>query len=673
MPSKRSGAVENEAEGPQRKKLRKGTQSCWECRRRKIRCLFTSQGATCVHCNQRGLQCVSQDLPDIGRVSQGTDRIARVENLVEEVLGRLQIPSNVKHHPQKQPHDDSSITKGGERPDEPDSIFTGVNVQGISNHDRPGKARSDRSSSDHVDQTRADLLSILPSGRHLATILAIPFDIPGSLMTLPSVQICLAECPEQISLETVLRLPNVNDASLIDLSRSLLMLSSILQGLSQESAKQLEEAGIDHYDLEKRGVRQVRQHVLCNDELAQSSDGVECLAIEAMYWNSAGELRKAWLGIHRAMMIAQMLGFHKGIQGRQSRENSANPLWFFLMCSDRYLSLTLGLPPCTLDDSGLADPEILAQSTPRQQMQRLHCVVSGHILHRKAANGWDVGSIDFVDRILKDAAATMSPEWWAFPNFSNSGEDDSGSIAERHRLMDQMVHYNLVSRLHLPYLLHSGDDCKYDAHRFVTVSASRNVLTRYLSFRSLTSTRNYCCGIDFLMFLAAVTLCIAHIEASRCNQTNPSSSFSYLAHERLGDRGLVIRVLNIVKQSAKETQDSIGAPMGMAINHLVHCEAQAAEGKLFAISRSQDHVSAENMIGEVSDAGDRLDVSIPWIGVIRIEPNRTIDQPQDTSYEAAYQFEPDLSFFGDDYSLQGVDAALFDDLFRGIDPILPDM
>lgn len=51
-----------------RRKVRKGTHSCWECRRRKVKCIFGSpDDATCVTCRQRKTECVSQlssDGPD---------------------------------------------------------------------------------------------------------------------------------------------------------------------------------------------------------------------------------------------------------------------------------------------------------------------------------------------------------------------------------------------------------------------------------------------------------------------------------------------------------------------------------------------------------------------------------------------------------------------------------
>lgn len=47
-----------------RRKVRKGTRSCWECRRRKVKCIFASpEDAVCIMCDRRNAQCVSQVLP----------------------------------------------------------------------------------------------------------------------------------------------------------------------------------------------------------------------------------------------------------------------------------------------------------------------------------------------------------------------------------------------------------------------------------------------------------------------------------------------------------------------------------------------------------------------------------------------------------------------------------
>lgn len=65
---------------PKRRKVRKGTLSCWECKRRKTRCsLATSSADICDGCRSRGIKCISQGLPDEVRKEKGKpdDTISR--------------------------------------------------------------------------------------------------------------------------------------------------------------------------------------------------------------------------------------------------------------------------------------------------------------------------------------------------------------------------------------------------------------------------------------------------------------------------------------------------------------------------------------------------------------------------------------------------------------------
>ncbi|KAE8423440.1 hypothetical protein BDV36DRAFT_305977 [Aspergillus pseudocaelatus] len=84
-----------EDQQPPRKKIRKGTRSCWECKHRKVRCLFVSDGdQSCRECLARGTLCRSQDLPEPENTRESdraslSDRLGRVESLLERVLRRL--------------------------------------------------------------------------------------------------------------------------------------------------------------------------------------------------------------------------------------------------------------------------------------------------------------------------------------------------------------------------------------------------------------------------------------------------------------------------------------------------------------------------------------------------------------------------------------------------------
>lgn len=80
---------------PKRRKVRKGTRSCWECRRRKMKCIFSSPADTiCVSCERRGAKCVDQQFPEhistpLDRSLQMGDRVVRVEALVEQLLKKI--------------------------------------------------------------------------------------------------------------------------------------------------------------------------------------------------------------------------------------------------------------------------------------------------------------------------------------------------------------------------------------------------------------------------------------------------------------------------------------------------------------------------------------------------------------------------------------------------------
>ena len=74
-----------------RRKVRKGTRSCWECRRRKEKCTFQlSTDTICIRCRRRGAKCVGQEFPEeisasLDKNIHTGDRVARVEALVKQL------------------------------------------------------------------------------------------------------------------------------------------------------------------------------------------------------------------------------------------------------------------------------------------------------------------------------------------------------------------------------------------------------------------------------------------------------------------------------------------------------------------------------------------------------------------------------------------------------------
>ena len=94
-------------ETSERRKVRKGTQSCWECKRRKVRCtLAAPRDVACEGCKRRGTLCVSQEFAYVGTSTSSTrqvgDRLGRVEALVEQLLKNAD-NSGMLEHPKDSP------------------------------------------------------------------------------------------------------------------------------------------------------------------------------------------------------------------------------------------------------------------------------------------------------------------------------------------------------------------------------------------------------------------------------------------------------------------------------------------------------------------------------------------------------------------------------------------
>lgn len=78
------------------RKCRKGTISCWACKKRKVRCNFVKGDSTCDGCKIRDIACISQEFPDESDQVKSNnpipERLGRVEALLERVIREIGLP-----------------------------------------------------------------------------------------------------------------------------------------------------------------------------------------------------------------------------------------------------------------------------------------------------------------------------------------------------------------------------------------------------------------------------------------------------------------------------------------------------------------------------------------------------------------------------------------------------
>ncbi|KAI1638845.1 hypothetical protein F4809DRAFT_639127 [Biscogniauxia mediterranea] len=78
------------------RKIRKGTRSCWERKRRKVRYTFSSfSDAICVECQRRGTNCLGQEhhedsLPPSEKGLPIYERMIPIESLVNRPVEKVE-------------------------------------------------------------------------------------------------------------------------------------------------------------------------------------------------------------------------------------------------------------------------------------------------------------------------------------------------------------------------------------------------------------------------------------------------------------------------------------------------------------------------------------------------------------------------------------------------------
>lgn len=615
--------------GPEhkRRKVRKGTQSCWECKRRKIRCTFAApSNRVCDGCRRRGSSCVSQEFPDEpSTAKQVEDRLGRVEELLERLTPKDIDSGGLPATPpidlsQKIHTNFNSLPK--EKPREPGTPNTTIAAES-----------SLRGNLSHSDLSRR-LVAAWPSQKDLDAMLDLPDNVSELLGSAAYTLYSDALGLDAPSSRDILQVPLL-DSHPVLIARKSLLLALYIQGVQKVSPLSnisFSDASCD--STMSRLVETIHNLVTCNDDLAGCLEGIECLVIESLYHNNGGNLRRAWLAARRAMLLAQLMGLHRGVelasvpkitQSDARIRIDPSSMWFRLIQIDRYLSLMLGFPLWHLEDT-FADQKALESCMPLERMQRLQCVASGRIIRHIQAGIDDLASAHEIDTLLHEASALMPPKWW-LPLDAGAATETS---RETVRIMNVLPHHYLLLRLHLPYLLRSSADSKYDYSKITAVNASREIVSLFVSVRAHRSTTAYCRGTDFLAFIASTTLCIAHLEAQRYRQmsntdqteTGCHTVFRFLGHQRLADRGMMERALAIMQTMSRDGKDKIASKISSILGHLLDIEADAAAGGTYntdsARGNSTGGKDEAGCDGSISDGGSVLRIYIPYFGTIRI-------------------------------------------------------
>ncbi|ROV99591.1 hypothetical protein VPNG_07765 [Cytospora leucostoma] len=733
-------SLESSEPPAKRRRVRKGTKSCWECRRRKIKCQFdTSDDVICIGCKQREAVCRSQEYDNDDAPAPGqkdpllTRRLDRLEQMMEQILDRL-VPNPIDASgpgSNQSPTVRRSASASALEELEPERIPASDILQDSATGDGPvaallamrhesvhrsGPSKSARIAlqalppvesspptlpADSTSCTQSPMRKTgreLPSPKHFWVCTTLRSVIPSQsaldaiIAASPGAHyvaiFCYSDAERQSgkaeSKESIAIIPPMSSHPLLLAKRALQVLICI-QKLPPAFDWDVLGVALDKQDVVLR-LGNTALLVTSNDDLVGYAEGVECLLLQTYHQANSGSLRKAWITLRRAISLAQVMAIDRGHsaafrscdpQGNPSHRPSAKVLWYRLIFLDRYLSLLLGLPVGSEDDS-FASGETLETDTPAERLEKAHTALSGRILERNRSQQQqetqpmhqlpDYAATQRLDLELEAAAKALPPSWWDGPRLDSfaSQEVQCEAIAP---IVLQIHHYTLLILLHVPYMLRDPSSPRFDYSKTTCMTSARMLLTRFITFRSRYVSACSCRRVDYAGLIAAMTLCLAYLVRRKGERW-----------ERIPEDAELI-------ESTRRRMEHVAGLTGDRLNREI---ARTIESLASIINKAVTDASSGT--GRPADASE-LQFNVPYLGSITVRlagPRAPEAGPKDPALGSMDNLElpslpaglmqfapyddqaplgsgtevlPDLMADGEAWALQGVDSAywsLFD-------------
>jgi hypothetical protein len=372
-----------------------------------------------------------------------------------------------------------------------------------------------------------------------------------------------------------------HDSHPILLARALLQLAVCIQQLDPSFDSSVLDTLEPLTQVMQKYVELAVTRVLSNESWLDSQEALECLMLQAVWLINAGQLRLALLHVRRVVTISQLLGIHrldaKSLRKLDHRTQVACPvIWGRLLWLERYLSLLLSMPTATASDNPNLRSGVM---TAVERMDMAHTSIFARVINRnQMENQHDFNVTLEIDHEIQHLANSFPARWWVAPAF-HPAMDAAEMLSCIVRAQTQIIHFNLLNITHLPYILRDASDKRYDYNKMTCMAAAREVLGRYISFRSVVRVVFCCRPVDFCALTAALSLLLAHLDSHQ------NSIGDAVAGRRLEDRALIERALVALDELNRVNDDELSRQTARLARRLLLAESDAAAGgNLYAAS-----------------------------------------------------------------------------------------
>ncbi|KAH6970664.1 hypothetical protein BKA56DRAFT_168529 [Ilyonectria sp. MPI-CAGE-AT-0026] len=517
--------------GPSRKRLRRSTRSCYQCRKRKVKCQLTDEDVeTCAECVKSNIRCTLQQpenelsndsSPAHPNKQEHELRLERIELLLNRLVEAQQPSQSVS---------------GSLDPEStvPSSLWNDLFLYPTTDGTLPLVA-------DH-----SPVLPDTPDAKQLLVALLPSAEDAVSIVTNTTAWLWGAESPPGSVLKPsdtleLLDITAISKGNALHVAKTLLLFALYMQQLPASFDVQFLQSQSVGKTIEVI-VERVKLFIISDEDKACSFDGIECLTLLSLTQLNDGAIRKAWMNFRRTLDIARLKGLRNSfsLSARNSTCSDiglSRRLWLSTACGDCYCSLLLGLEPGIgyapfgPDDDTWNDP----LSDGEANVQRRICLIVARIAQRNAAGlHQDRQAFQEIDEALNRLQDSLPPTWWRVPSFRQDRSLDSAK--DPNRLICQLWFFQARIFAHIPIAFGKtmGDSSTSLEH---CMEACRITLHRYLGLQYAKDQLSRCRSVDQSASVAAVILLLAKVQHRFVNMDSTVSKYD-------SDRALLEQVID---------------------------------------------------------------------------------------------------------------------------------
>ncbi|KAF5535519.1 Zn(II)2Cys6 transcription factor (Eurofung) [Fusarium mexicanum] len=602
--------------------FRKGTKSCTECRRRKIRCVrIPEDSPTCRQCVERNTSCLAQvsksrtrqaqRLSSRYRITQLESQVTQLTKTINDIQAKLggesilHLEQQIDQSPVSDGSDDESTNSEGLIAEE-SSDFRSLFHNDILSSDtgQQHEQISERRTKVMVslcERVRPALQRLIPSKEETAEMLVVTFDwlqMLASLLPQPAAansnQALLARYDDMCR----------PDVDVVELASWLLTVAITAQQIPQESRDMKPQSlGSSRRLHFSRAVSDaIETLVLSNDRLVGNIPGLGLGLHFVRLLMGRGDLQGAWLKLRHFIALGELMALPKAVQLTRSKtvnglldEDTAKraQVWELMCTVDRLVGMFVNLPPYTRRSSNMASLLPImsdgAVQTSVYLSRLMDIAAEGHGLDDPSGmQGSKPSSYAASLSVAHKARALFSetPESWWVINTENDLKPDH---------IVQFVHHCTVMKAYLPIVHRQERSQDYGYSRLACIDAFEKVAQMYQFIRRKLPSGFFSLNVlDLQAFTAVILLLLL----------SHSSPFPEVHSFQINKSGLEAVVSQVILLMEEKSNTVLGSDFARRGAHTI---------------RSLHHLLQQDE--SAGSSMKEMTVNVPLIGKIRVRRN----------------------------------------------------